>query len=125
MKKLYKYYIGIGLLYVLVKILFVSFGYLHLGAILHGLIPSILTILAGFIIVRNIRSNKKKGILWIRIAMLFSVLVFVMTPIYMYFKEGAEIWLSNGRLQVLIIYEILAILQFIIIFRLLEKLKQN
>ncbi len=125
MKKLYRYYIGIGLLYVLVKILFVSFGYLHLGAILHGLIPSIITILTGLIALRHINTNNGKSILLARIALVLPILIFITTPVYMYLKAGADMWLTNGRSQVLVIYELLAILQFAIAYILLKRLNHN
>jgi hypothetical protein len=39
------------------------------------------------------------------------VLVFIITPLFMYLKQGQN-WLAVGRLPVLIIYASLAVLQF-------------
>jgi hypothetical protein len=44
-RQLYVWYIALGTMYVLVKIIFVAAGYLHLGAITHGMIPGVLNAL--------------------------------------------------------------------------------
>ncbi len=123
MKKLYQYYIIIAILYVLVKIVFVSFGYLHLGAILHGLVPATITGLTGFIVIHYSKNEKSK--LWTKIASILPILIFLTTPIYMYINSGANLWLTNGRLPVLIIYLLLASCQFIIAFVSTKKAGQN
>ena len=120
MKILYKYYIGIGLLYVVVKIIFVSLGYLHPGAILHGVIPGVLTISVGFLSLRKIVKNGQK-MFWHKTLLILPLLIFIITPVFMYFKMGAEEWLINGRLPVLIIYEILAIIQLVIAFIIIKQ----
>lgn len=43
------------------------------------------------------------------------ILVLIITSLYMYMKEQ-EMWLDNGRLLVLIIYECMAIMHFILVF---------
>jgi hypothetical protein len=112
------YIIG-GLLYVVVKIGYVSAGYLHPGAIAHGAIPSVITVVAGLLALREYTSNKGNR-LWHKIAVIVPVLVFIITPLFMYLKQGEQ-WLTNGRLSVLIIYEILAIIQFMLGARLLNR----
>ncbi len=107
-KNLYSVYIVIGALYVLVKIGLVTAGYLHAGAILHGLIPAVITIVVALLAFRKSNSS-----VWNKIMPVLPVLIFVITPMYMYLKEKSE-WLINGRLEVLIIYEIMAIVQLII-----------
>jgi membrane protease YdiL (CAAX protease family) len=114
-RTLYVIYIFIGILYVAVKIGFVSAGYLHLGAIVHGAIPAIITIVVGLLALRENKSDLGKN-LWRRIALIVPILVFVITPIFMYLKQGDQ-WLTEGRLPVLIIYECFAVLQFIIVLR--------
>ena len=122
MKNLYKNYIGLGFLYVAVKIIFVSFGYLHPGAILHGVIPAVLTILAGFLSLKKTVKNEQ-NLFWHRMLLILPFLILIITPVFMYFKMGAEKWLINGRLPVLIIYEILAIIQFVVAFIAIKRIK--
>jgi hypothetical protein len=107
-KQLYWSYIGIGIAYVVIKIVFVLAGYLHLGAIWHGLIPAVLTTAAGLIAMRTIAPSQRSPWHWILITL--PVLVLITTPPFMYWKQR-ELWLANGRLPVLIIYECLALVQ--------------
>ncbi len=113
----YIIYIIIGVLYVLIKIVFVMAGYLHLGAILHGLIPSVFTTVSGFLALSELK--KSAGKFWHKVIVCLPILIFVITPIYMYVKEGTE-WLTNGRLEVLIIYEIMSFIQFLIALKRLK-----
>jgi hypothetical protein len=111
-KTAYRIYIFLGILYVPVKIGFVSAGYLHKGAIAHGAIPAVITIAAGILALRENSLNSGK-LIWRWIALVAPVLVFIITPLLMYLKQGQQ-WLAGGRLPVLIIYESLAVLQFIL-----------
>ncbi len=114
----YAVYMALGVLYVLVKIGFVLAGYLHLGAILHGLIPAVITVAVGFLSLSEF--NKSGGSLWHGIMVVVPALIFITTPIYMYVREGAN-WLTNGRLQVLVIYQLMAAVQFFIASRRLKE----
>jgi hypothetical protein len=120
MKKnnLYCIYIFIGTLYTIVKIGFVSFGYLHVQAIAHGGIPAILTVVAGVLAFRNPHKPA-----WQWLMLVFPIVIFLITPVFMYIKAGEQ-WLSNGRLHVLILYEVMAILQALIAIALLSKTKK-
>ncbi len=115
--KSYIAYIVIGALYVLVKIVFVLSGYLHPGAILHGLIPAAFTVGGGFMAMKEAKRTSTTK--WHKIITVFPVLIFTITPIYMYLKER-ENWLINGRKEVLIIYEIMAIVQLLIAMKQLK-----
>ncbi len=117
----YSLYMLLGALYVLVKIVFVLAGYLHSGAILHGLVPAVVTVFAGFLAL--IEFKKSNGLLWHKIMPILPVLIFVTTPIYMFVREKSE-WLINGRLEVLVIYEVMAALQFFISLRRLKYLSK-
>ncbi len=109
-KKFYIIYIGIGLLYLIIKLIFVSAGYLHFGAIYHGLVPAVLMTLAGLIGLYSLQRGKPYN--WLPIVIIaMPVLLFIITPPFMYYKQGSE-WLTEGRLPVLIIYEVLAVIQF-------------
>ncbi len=110
----YKIYITLGVLYVLTKIAFVFAGYLHTGAILHGLIPAIFTVVVGFSALNSLQ--KSNAAIWHKLMIIFPALILLLTPIYMYFKEKGD-WLINGRLEVLIIYEIIALIQLFIALR--------
>ncbi len=118
----YIYYMVLGSLYLIVKILFVSCGYLHLGAIFHGLIPAFITVLIGYL--AHIEDLKSSGLLYHKAIVGAPILVFFLTPLYMLLKEGSN-WLTNGRLEVLIIYEILALFQFKIALSRLRKLQEE
>ncbi len=121
-KKFYFYYIGLGILYVAVKIVFVSFGYLHLGAIAHGSIPAVLTILV-CLFANKKNTNKFQKYMWHWLMLILPLLVLIITPLYIYLKSG-DTWLVNGRLSVLIIYEIMAIIQLIIAYLLIKQVKE-
>jgi hypothetical protein len=102
-------YIVLGILFVVVKIVFVSFGYLHLGAIAHGSIPAVLTVLACFFSIKENR-DYSGNLFWHFSMAILSLLTLITTPIYMYIKAG-DAWLANGRLPVLVIYLIIATIQ--------------
>lgn len=112
--KAYWIYSGIGILYVVVKIVFIAAGYLHSKAVFHGMIPGVLTVMAGLLAMKEMRQSSGEKKTWFTIAKIFAVLVFVTTPLYMYLKERG-MWLTNGRLPVLVIYEIFAAMQFFIL----------
>jgi len=86
--------------------------YLHTGAILHGLIPAVLTLAAAVLATRAAEGTSRRK-MWFRWMAILPVLVFITTPLYMYLMQRAE-WLANGRLSVLVIYECLAVLQALI-----------
>ncbi len=119
-KSSYVVYMVLGALYVLVKVGFVSAGYLHLGAILHGLIPAVVTIVVCLLAQRALKQSA--ALLWHRIMLLAPLLIIITTPVYMYVRER-EAWLTNGRLEVLIIYEIMAIAQVFISLRQLKTVR--
>ena len=106
----YYIYMSIGLMYVAVKIIFVSAGYLHSGAIVHGAIPAILTLLTSILSLKE-RSKNTGQATWHKLNIIFPLLILVITPVFMYIKMGSDKWLTEGRLPVLIIYLAFAITQ--------------
>jgi hypothetical protein len=80
-------YIGIGALYVVVKVIFISMGYLHRGAIIQGLIPALLTVASGALAVRETKTDAKR-LYWNRVVLVLPVLVLAATPLYMYPEAG-------------------------------------
>lgn len=117
------WYIILGITYILIKIVFISFGYLHKAAIFHGAVPCLLTVFAGLLSISKKVMKNKKQITFI-IMLVFSALTLIITPIYMYVKAG-EMWLTKGRLPVLILYELIAIVQIIISLKLLRIINQK
>jgi hypothetical protein len=107
-QRYWAYIIIIGILYVAVKVVFVAFGYLHPGAIWHGLVPAVLTTAAGLVVMRNRAAAPKPFWHWVLI--ILPVLVLIATPPFMYWKQRSE-WLTEGRLPVLVIYEGFALIQ--------------
>jgi len=105
--RLYLTYCVLGLMYLLVKIVWVAAGYLHPGAIAHGAVPAVLTVVVGLLGIKE--AGTSTG--WSRrhrLMLILPVLAFVITPLFMYFKQGSE-WLTEGRLSVLVVYELLAL----------------
>ena len=109
----YYIYMSVGLMYVVVKIIFVSVSYLHPGAIIHGVIPAILTFLTGVFSLKE-RSNNKGHIICHKLNSIFPLLILVITPVFMYIKMGSDKWLTEGRLPVMLIYFAFAIAQLVI-----------
>jgi hypothetical protein len=101
-------YIALGALYVLVKIAFVGAGYLHPGAIAHGAVPAVVTVVTGSLLLAG-----KSARAWLRASWAVPLLVLVITPLFMYLKKGGE-WLTEGRLAVLVIYEAFALAQCVL-----------
>jgi hypothetical protein len=110
-KHLYFGYVIIGILYIAIKLVYVLAGYLHIGAIAHGAIPAVLTAAVGIYAMSRNKGNQLNSV-WHWVLMVLPVLIFFITPLFMYLKQG-EMWLANGRFSVLIIYECLAIMQFL------------
>jgi uncharacterized membrane protein len=107
-KRLYLSYCVIGALYLLVKIAFVAGGYLHPGAIAHGAVPAAVTVAAGILAARSAEPAARESS-YHRLMLVLPVLIFVITPAFMYLKQGSGRWLADGRSAVLVIYECLAL----------------
>lgn len=105
------------------KIIFISLGYLYTGAIIHGVIVAIPTTLIGILSI--IELKKWNSTILHKIIILLPILAIIITPIYMYVKRGGEQWLTEGRLPVLIIYEIFSAIQIIISIFLYSKMKKS
>jgi D-alanyl-lipoteichoic acid acyltransferase DltB (MBOAT superfamily) len=119
----YWLYIAIGICYVALKIVFVLAGHLHTGAILHGLIPAVCTVIVGIFAGRENTAGTGKNA-WTVLLIVFPILVLVTTPIYMYLRQR-ELWLAEGRLPVLILYESFAIVQLLVALRMRSKAQKT
>jgi hypothetical protein len=112
-RRLYLGYCAIGALYVLVKVAFVAAGYLHLGAIAHGAIPAACTMPAGWLAAKRTGpgpAQRRHQCLLVAL----PVLIFVITPGFMFLKQGSDQWLTQGRLPVLVIYACLSAIQLLL-----------
>lgn len=110
--KIYYYsYIIIGALYLLIKVIFVAAGYLQISAIAQGAIVAVPITLVGILsLIERKNSNRK---IWHIFLIILPILAFSITPIYMYLRMGSEQWLTEGRLTVLIIYEVFSAVQLL------------
>jgi hypothetical protein len=106
-ERFYWGYCLLGLLYVLVKIVFVAADQLPAGAIAHGAIPAFFTILVGILAANDASKKRYWGLL-----MALPIMVITISPPFMYIKKGSE-WLTEGRLPVLIIYMCIALIQLV------------
>jgi hypothetical protein len=103
-------YIIIGALYLGVKIVFVSAGYLPSCAIQHGMIPAAITAAVGALfMITKLADSFRRILLWLTIVL--PVVVLIVTPAYMSWIHG-DGWLVGAHLAVLVIYECLAVAQF-------------
>jgi uncharacterized membrane protein (UPF0136 family) len=111
-RPLYFGYMGIGILYLAVKVIFVTAGYLPSCAIQHGMIPAVLTTAVCLVAMKERFPRIVKRILhWLLV--LLPLLVLIVTPLYIYWIHG-DGWLEGGHLSVLMIYECLAVIQILV-----------
>ena len=118
--KMYFSYILFGLLYFISKIIFYIFGFVYLRGIILGLIAAVLTITAGWFSHKEYKEKRKPIAHWI--AILIPFLIIPLTPIIMIHNLGQEIY-HIEKITILVIFECLAIVQIILMFRCLGKLK--
>jgi cell division protein FtsW (lipid II flippase) len=85
-------------------------GYLHTGAIFHGLLVALPVTVAGIFGLVDYRQARKRRT-WHYAMIILPILALILTPVYMFQRMGIEEWLTEGRLPVLIIYEGFSIAQ--------------
>ncbi len=114
MKK-YMVYILLGILYPLIKLIFMMYGFLSSRAIIYGIITGAVTICAGIFATIEFRKkdNKVRKPVGHWLAIILPLVLLPLTPLIMTSERGLE-WLQEmDRLTIFIIYEVLAIAQFI------------
>ncbi len=113
-EKKYVIYIILSLVYPIIKLIYYINGFLRMRAILYGLIAGGITICTGiFAIYEYKKEHKGAGKPvghWL--AALIPLMIIVLTPLVMMLEKGSQ-WLQGERLTVLIIFEVLAIAQFV------------
>jgi hypothetical protein len=109
-RQLYIGYLIIGVLYLGVKIIFVSAGYLPSCAIQHGMVPAVITAAVGALfMITKLAHAFRRILLWLM--MILPVVVLIVAPTFMSWIHG-DGWLAGAHLAVLVIYECLAVAQF-------------
>lgn len=122
MKK-YIVYILLGVLYPLIKLIFMIYGFLGPRAIIYGIITGGVTICAGIFATIEFRKKddevRKPVGHWL--AVLLPLVILPLTPLIMISERGLE-WLQEmDKLIIFIIFEVLAIAQFIMAISMKKK----
>ncbi len=122
MKK-YVFYMLLGVLYPLIKLIFTMYGFLGLRAIIYGIITGGVTICAGIFATIEFRKkdNKVRKPVGHWLAVLLPLVILPLTPLIMISEKGLE-WLQEmDKMIIFIIFEVLAIAQFIIAISMKKK----
>ncbi len=122
MKK-YVFYMLLGVLYPLIKLIFTMYGFLGLRAIIYGIITGGVTICAGIFATIEFRKkdDKVRKPVGHWLAVLLPLVILPLTPLIMISEKGLE-WLQEmDKMIIFIIFEVLAIAQFIIAISMKKK----
>jgi ubiquinone/menaquinone biosynthesis C-methylase UbiE len=109
--KTYLFYIFIGVLYPVVKVIYYVNDLICAQGIIHGLIAGILTICTGILALKEQKGTARPVGHWL--AASIPLLIIPLTPIIMMINLGAEIG-QPEKVSVLVIFEALAITQFVL-----------
>ena len=120
--KIYLFYILLGLLYFIVKVIWYICGFVYFRGVILGLIAAISTILVGILAFRE--HEKTDKIIAHRLMILFPLIIIPLTPIIMVRNLGSEIF-EIEKLTILFIFELIAILQVILAFKNLKERKNE
>ena len=110
-KKMYLFYISLGALYPVVKVICYINDLVYARGLIYGLIAGILTICIGILALKEHKGATKPVGHWF--AALIPLLIIPLTPIIMIIHLGSEIS-QIEKITVLIIFEGLAITQFVL-----------
>ena len=120
--KIYLFYILLGLLYFIVKVIWYICGFVYFRGVILGLIAAISTILVGILAFREHEKTDKT--IAHRLMILFPLIIIPLTPIIMVRNLGSEIF-EIEKLTILFIFELIAILQVILAFKNLKERKNE
>ena len=115
-KQLVTIYMIIGMLYLVVKFVFVTTGYLLPNGIELEAIPAVTTYVFGIWVLMSSDSHFQKLIQY-RLMTLIPLGLLLFMPLFTYQNQG-DWWLSEGRLSILLLYELFALIQCMIAYRL-------
>jgi len=110
-EKKYVFYILLGLLYPIFKVICYINGLVYLRGIIYGLIAGALTISIGILALKEYDGADKP--LWHWLAALIPLIVIPLTPIIMIYHLGLTVFLT-GKMAILMIFEGIAVAQFIV-----------
>ena len=113
----------LGVLYPLIKLIFTMYGFLGLRAIIYGIITGGVTICAGIFATIEFRKkdDKVRKPVGHWLAVLLPLVILPLTPLIMISERGLE-WLQEmDKMIIFIIFEVLAIAQFIIAISMKKK----
>lgn len=121
-EKRYVLYIILGLFYFVSKLVYFILGLVCTKAIIYGIVASTLTTCFGFLAVKEYREERMNKALGHWAAVLTSLLLIPLTIIVMVNELGLEPWPLN-RIIIFIIWEGLAIAQFLLTIIMFRNLK--
>ncbi len=91
--KTYIFYILLGLLYPVVKLIWYITGFVYLRGVVYGLIAGVLTISIGILALKEYEGVDKP--IWHRFAVLIPLIIVLLTPIIMIRHLGLRIFLTD------------------------------
>ena len=109
--KIYFFYIFLGVLYPVVKVVYYINGLVYLRGVIYGIIAGVLTTCIGILALKEYRGASKPVRHWL--AALIPLIIIPLTPIIMVIHLGSEM-LQMEKITVLMIFEGLAITQFVL-----------
>jgi len=120
--KLYLSYILLGLLYFISKAIFYVFDFVFARGVVFGLIATILTICVGIFVLKEDKKTVKPTAHWL--AVLIPLIIIPLTPAIMVHNLGKGIF-QIEKMEILVIFECIAIAQIILAFLMSKDLKTN
>ena len=109
--KIYFFYILLGLLYPLVKVICYINGLVYLRGVVYGLIAGVSTISVGFLALKEYDGADKP--VWHWLAALVPLIIIPLTPIIMIYRLGLRMFLME-KMTIFTIFEGIAVAQFIL-----------
>ena len=115
-------YTLLGLLYFIFKVIWYICGFVYFKGVILGLIATVLTTFIGILSFRKYKEAVKP--VTHRLAVLIPLIIISLTPIIMIHNLGHEIF-QIEKIAILIIFECLAIAQFILAVLMFRGLKNR
>ncbi len=110
-EKKYVFYILLGLLYPIFKVICYINGLIYLRGVIYGLIAGVSTISVGILALKEYGGANKP--VWHWLAALIPLIVIPLTPIIMIYHLGLTVFLTD-KMAILMIFEGIAVAQFIV-----------
>ena len=110
-RKVYLFYILIGLCYIISKAIWFPLGYICFGGLIHGFVATVLTVGIAILAFKEYEKATKTVAHWL--AALFPLLILPLTPIIMMHNLGEKIFVPN-KIIIFLLWEALAFIQVIL-----------